>query len=598
MFSKSKKTSGNSCFQIQIFIAIAILSSFAVDSWALPIFEEPVFFQESTSLSTQARKQLEKIALRKTVASVHAVQLDLPLLHIAEPSHGQPVGFNVEHDIALPVMMNSQTKRGSGSYIWRGSIVDDQGGQVTLVVNKRKVSGMIRWGTQIYAVEPLLDGNHALIHIDPSKFPPDHPAKVELGDIKSSKASTQSAINPLMPDLWAGERNLFQNKATLDNRVLDPAINERLNNIQARPTTASIHSVNMVLPLLSDTDQSLNLNLAPDINLPVAFASQDQNGNSGFIWRGTVLNDTGGQVTLVADGNNVTGMIRTGTEIYAVEPLGNGDHVLIRIDSSKFPPDHPVELGDGGIDFPANFNQPSNLISTNTTQRKAPLTQTIINVLVAYTPSAKAAYTNMNGLITLAVDEANQSYQNSLIPITLNLVSKYQNQYNESGSFYTDLELFRINGDGVMDAVHSLRDTYSADVAVLIINNSSACGLASSLMADSSTAFAIVHYDCAVGYYSFAHEIGHLQGAHHDIAADSSTGPVCSSFDHGYVNTTKGWRTIMAYNNSDCLGGNCTRVQYWSNPSVNYMGDPTGVALQSNNARCLKQTRDTVAGFK
>lgn len=422
MFNKSRKTSGNTCFQI--FIAIAILSGFAANSWALPVFEEPVFFQEPVSLSIQASEQLKKITLRKTVESVHAVQVDLPLLRITEPSHGQPVSFNVETDFALPVTMQSQTKRGPNSYIWRGSIVDDQGGQVTLVVNKRKVTGMIRWGTQIYAVEPLVDGNHALIHIDPSKFPPEHPAEAEPSNVKSSKAGTQSAINPLMPDLWAGERNLFQNNATLDNKVLDPATSERLINIQARPSTASIHSVNMALPLLFDTKQPLNLNLAPDLNLPVAFASQDQNGPSGFIWRGAVLNDAGGQVTLVSDGDNVTGMIRTGIEIYAIEPLGNGDHVLIRIDSSKFPPDHPVAPGNGGINFPADFNQPSNLISTNTTQRKAPLTQTIINVLVTYTPSAKAAYTNMNGLITLAVDEANQSYQNSLIPITLNLVSK------------------------------------------------------------------------------------------------------------------------------------------------------------------------------
>lgn len=181
MFSKSRKTSGNACFQI--FIAIAILSGFAANSWALPVFDEPVFFQEPVSLSIQASEQLQKIALRKTVENVHAVQVDLPLLRITEPSHGQPVSFNVEPDFTLPVTMQGQTKLGPNSYIWRGSIVDDQGGQVTLVVNKRKVTGMIRWGAQIYAVEPLVDGNHALVHIDQSKFPPDHPVEPANGGI-------------------------------------------------------------------------------------------------------------------------------------------------------------------------------------------------------------------------------------------------------------------------------------------------------------------------------------------------------------------------------------------------------------------------------
>ncbi|TAN47679.1 MAG: hypothetical protein EPN21_16940 [Methylococcaceae bacterium] len=208
-----KKTSRNACFKIQVFITVLTLCGFAVSASALPIFEEPVFFQKPAPLSPQDRQQLKKIASLKTTASVRAVRVELPLLRPAEPGHGQPVGFNVEHDSVLSVMMKSQTQLGQHSYIWRGSIVDDQGGQVTLVVNRRKVTGMIRWGSEIYAVEPLTDGNHALIHIDPSQYPPEYPAGPDDDGAKAPQTGTPSLVVPAVPDLWAGERNLFQDKA-------------------------------------------------------------------------------------------------------------------------------------------------------------------------------------------------------------------------------------------------------------------------------------------------------------------------------------------------------------------------------------------------
>jgi hypothetical protein len=49
----------------------------------------------------------------------------------------------------------------------------------------------------------------------------------------------------------------------------------------------------------------------------------------------------------------------------------------------------------------------------------------------------------------------------------------------------------------------------------------------------------------------------------------------------------------MAY---DCPGG-CLRIPYFSNPSVNYLGNPTGTVSQ-NNARSINNTRTTVANFR
>lgn len=60
----------------------------------------------------------------------------------------------------------------------------------------------------------------------------------------------------------------------------------------------------------------------------------------------------------------------------------------------------------------------------------------------------------------------------------------------------------------------------SPDIGVFVIDNSSYCGLASGIDSTASTAFVAVHYDCMLGYYSFAHEIGHLHGARHNTQAD------------------------------------------------------------------------------
>src|SRR5207237_4622577 len=123
------------------------------------------------------------------------------------------------------------------------------------------------------------------------------------------------------------------------------------------------------------------------------------------------------------------------------------------------------------------------------------------------------------------------------------------------------------------------------------INQSDFCGLADAIMATASTAFAVVHYDCATGYYSFAHELGHLMGARHDVHHDSSTTPF--AYGHGYEHpsstASQVFRTIMAYA-CDAPAVCNPRIQYWSSPSVTYAGIATGTAATNDNVRVLNGT--------
>jgi hypothetical protein len=382
-----------------------------------------------------------------------------------------------------------------------------------------------------------------------------------------------------------------------------------LEKIKARKTVAEVGVVRVNVSLLKDSKEPINLNLFPDREFSAVLERIDKRGENDISWVGKLVGKTPGSVTFVVRDGNITGMIRPGSQIYSVESLGGGLHAVIRIDPSRFPPDHPPS-------FEEKTRRDSKLKLARTEFKLIRVSVlnrvfcifypkrclTTINVIVAYTASAKAQVTDIDALIQLAVDEANTSYANSDISLRLSLVYKYQISYTESGSYDMDLDRFRTPGDTYMDDIHTLRDTYKADVAVLIFNNADYCGLASTILADATTAFAVVHYDCATGYFSFAHEIGHLQGARHNCEMDPTTTPF--DYGHGYLYALGSWRTIMAYNSSSCSGGSCTRIQYWSNPNKSYGGVPMGTTCSAtvpccaDNHRVLNETRGTVAGFR
>ncbi len=219
--------------------------------------------------------------------------------------------------------------------------------------------------------------------------------------------------------------------------------------------------------------------------------------------------------------------------------------------------------------------------------------EVVITVLVAYTPAVAQRYEDpARDLVALAVEEANQSFRSSGLGfIRLELVHAYQTNYVESGNHFDHVWRFADKGDGYMDEVHALRDSYRADVAVLMVHDPAGCGLATRVAADAEEAFAVVHHECATSMYSLAHEIGHIIGARHDYALDSSLKPY--PFGHGFVYGTQ-WRTIMSYKDS-C--NDCPRLPIWSTPSVTIKGVPAG-SERHNNAKVLEEQAARVAAFR
>jgi hypothetical protein len=361
------------------------------------------------------------------------------------------------------------------------------------------------------------------------------------------------------------------------------------------PASASLELVQAHAALVTEQAATLALNLAPGLDLRAYRTDAYRTSSGNLVWAGVIADpgtvsvpfsaeslqlDPHNSVMLVKSGDTITGNVHFAGDWYKIRPLRTGGHAIVLANPAAMPPDHPAEYAKlRTIPMPVQENQDK--------------ANTVIRVMVHYTSSAASASGNIGALIDLAVAESNQGYTNSGVSITMQLATKAQVTYTQSGSFSTDLSRYRGTADGYMDSIHTTRNSVTADVGLLVINNSSSCGLASSIGATASTAFATAHWDCITGYYSFAHEIGHLQSARHDPANDPTSTPY--AYGHGYqFNGSPKWRTIMAY---DCSGG-CPRLNYWSNPNKLYNGQPMGTAATNDNARVLNNTRATVAAFR
>lgn len=322
---------------------------------------------------------------------------------------------------------------------------------------------------------------------------------------------------------------------------------------------------------------------------------QETIGRKGFVWHGKVDGQQDSSVTLSTVGNVIVGHITTDDgRTYQIRYAGNGVHALQEVDQSKFPDEaQPI--------IPKNKAVPAG-VALDTCSTDPP---TDIDIMVVYTPASRTAAGSadaMEATIYLAVAETNQSYLNSQITQRLRLVHFEEVNYTESGSISTDLTRLQNGSDTFIDNVPTLRNTFAADHVVMIEETGQACGIGYMMQTNSNTfegfAYSVVARTCATGYYSFGHELGHNMGADHDSANANSTGPY--PYNRGYVDTTPTspatpWRTIMAYNGTP----SSTRVQFWSNPNVNFPpGDPMGVNNASDNHQVLNNTALTVANFR
>ncbi len=335
----------------------------------------------------------------------------------------------------------------------------------------------------------------------------------------------------------------------------------------------------------------------------------EKRGPGNFTWTGRVRGYDRSQAILTVVNGQIAGTItlsdtaaRT-TATYQIQSDPNGTQSLRQLNPSGFPADHPA--GSESLHAPAHTKSKSLSLDaasgdfTLKAGTTAADTGATVDVMVVYSKqTAAAAGTAIGAQIQQAIDSANAAYANSGIATRLNLVHVEAVAYDESGDFNTDLNRLTSGSDGYMDNVATLRNTHAADLVSLFIENGQYCGLAW-VGPSASYGFSVINRGCASGNLTFAHELGHNFGALHDPYVDPSTSPY--AYGHGYAVPAAGWRTVMAYTNvCSAAGTSCTRIPYFSNPSLTYgtAALPLGTTSTSDNARVHNQSASTVANFR
>ncbi|QTA78780.1 Peptidase M12 domain-containing protein, immunoglobulin-like fold-containing [Desulfonema limicola] len=314
------------------------------------------------------------------------------------------------------------------------------------------------------------------------------------------------------------------------------------------------------------------------------------NGEDTLLWN---AQNVPVEVTLSQPNGSITGNNNSEIKVYIPQNASSESKVY----SIKF-----VNSNDSSDYDYLEINQEGQIVGTpkieinHTEFNLKQSNNTQIDVLVAYTPKAKDTVNDINSLVEKSIELTNETYKNNNIPLELNLVHIYEENYTELNYIGKILWRLKTLGDGYMEGVHKYRDKYAADIVVLIQDNQtdSPGGKATYYSEDSEgRGFCTVRAECEKIYkyfstsaqewkykydYVLAHEIGHLLNARHD---------------YGYENFQDGWQTIMTQPDPACP----TRIPYWSSPNVFFEGKPVGTSLQNNDS-VIRKTAENVANYR
>jgi hypothetical protein len=367
------------------------------------------------------------------------------------------------------------------------------------------------------------------------------------------------------------------------------------------PTTRRGRRVRANAAALHDTSAAdagdVTLNLFEDVQLRARRTRLDVTPKGGTVWHGRLL-DVQGDATIAVNDGVMAGTVFAGDRVYEILYAGNGEHDVREVQPSAFPTDDPdVELELTEPDDPGAASALDAAIEAGIAADSA----SQVDVMIVWTTAARTAAGGtaaIQSLVDLSVANANTAYANSGVTQRLRLVYAGEVSYSESG-VQTDLSRLTNTSDGYMDSVHSLRNTYGADVVTLIGSgyaSGGSCGVGYLMTyvwsGFAGNAFNVVDRTCSASNQTYAHEVGHNMGLQHD-PNNAGTTPAYN-YAFGYQHPTGAFRTVMAY---PCPSGSCPRVKHFSNPNVTYNGMPTGSAT-SNNALALNNTAATVANFR
>jgi hypothetical protein len=414
-----------------------------------------------------------------------------------------------------------------------------------------------------------------------------------------------------------------------------PAQRERIRLIQAEPVSAAVHIARVSTGVLraARVGRTVRFQVSPDAVVE-ARALRTRTEDGRFIWTGEVLSRSRDRppdlASIIVSGGDVIGWMRASDgRLYSLRPLGALEIAVVEINEAAFPPDHPAdapsprsrevarsspEAAAWRAAFYRQLEERQVLQRWATTASELnfaenytlipqfwdlPVEAPEITVLVAYTSAAQALHGNIPLLAADVVEQANLIHFNSKVFARLRLVGTMQVNYQELEIdwLYIGAHTHLVDGLNGLDSVHAQRDALAADLVVLIVSHdANVCGNAGpDVGVDAEAAFAVVRYSCAADHSTFAHEIGHLMGARHDMASEPMLTPY--AWGHGY-RVCESFGTIMAVYCSLTTPPEPPRQLYWSSPLTTWKGVPMGSADLEDVHRVWNERAFDVALFR
>jgi len=245
-----------------------------------------------------------------------------------------------------------------------------------------------------------------------------------------------------------------------------------------------------------------------------------------------------------------------------------------------------------------------------------PMAPADIDVMIVYTPAANNAVNNMNNTISQSMEIAQLVLDNSNTILTMHLVHSALVQYTESGDSSTDLRRvtasptfnpFGPSNGGFMDEVHTWRDYYGADLVALFTHQGTSAGVAwllSNINGRPNYAFSLTRVQYAASGYTHIHEMGHNMGLHHHAGQNYSPGPGLFPYSSGWRwigNDNQRYCSVMTYESGQYFPPdyqNSTRVPYYSNPDIEYLGVAVGDEDLADNARTVREVKHVLAAYR
>lgn len=235
-----------------------------------------------------------------------------------------------------------------------------------------------------------------------------------------------------------------------------------------------------------------------------------------------------------------------------------------------------------------------------------------IDVLVAYQPSLVEVWGSVAAVqarIAYLETITNQAYVDTGMDLEVRVVATHLLDFAADADNVDALYAITDPSNlAVKQEIDRVRAMYGADLVKLMRNfdrvNQTSCGVGW-LGGYHGNPF-IPEYGFSVtadlgfggdgcGEWTFAHEIGHNQGAHHDI---ETTGGDYGAFEYSRghrqtISADSGFATIMAYD-----VGPQERLGRFSDPDLlECLGQPCGIADEADNARGIAETAALVAGL-